>query len=324
MKHEDKIYNTIKNAAHKAESQDFPGMEKVWQRVENQLDHKVLKKETHLWKKIAVAASVLLVATLGYQLLDKDEVPTIQQQEVVIQDTVHSLTTPLQKDAIVQEAVHPIIKKNAEAILEHQTATEDVVVANKAVIVNDATAVAEEKVAMDQEIQEVAKTEVANDTEEFLKAKKASAFNASSASTSLGYTTIRGKEKQEVRARENNPLVVVDGTSITNKDNNSTLKKELSKLNANDVESIQILKEPLYIINGVPYSEAELFGPNPTSPYAPLNAQDIEATTILQGTDATSFYGKKGEKGVVIITTKDGKPAAKKTNKSINILKSKT
>jgi hypothetical protein len=314
MEHEDKIYNTIKNAARKAESQDFPAMEKVWQRVENRLNHKVLKKETHLWKKIAVAASVLLVATLGYQLLDKDEVPTIQQQEVVIQDTVHSFTTPPQEDAIVQEAVHPIIKKDAEAILEHQTAKpQDVAVVNEAITVNDATAVAEEKVAGDQEVQEVAKTEVAHDTENFLRAKRASTVNASPSSTSLGaYTTIRGKQTQKTVARENDPLLVLDGTSITNKDKNSTLKKELSKLNADDVESIQILKEPLYIINGVPYSEAELFGPNPTSPYAPLNAQDIEATTILQGTDATSFYGKKGEKGVVIITTKDGKPAAKK------------
>jgi hypothetical protein len=314
MEHEDKIYNIIKNAAHKAESQDFPAMEKVWQRVENRLDHKVLKKENHLWKKIAVAASVLLVATLGYQLYRKDEVP-IMQKQVVIQDTIHDAITPPQEDAIVQEAVHPTIKKNAEVILKHQTAEpQDVAVVNEAITVNDATVVAEEKTAGDQEAQEVDKAAVADDTEKHLRAKRSGAVNAASTSTSFGgYTTITKKEKQEVEARKNDPLLVVNGTSVTNKDKNSTLKTALSKLDPNDIESIEVLAEPLYIINGVHYSEAELFGPNPTSPYAPLNAQEIEKTTILQGTEATSVYGKKGEKGVVIITTKNEKPAAKKS-----------
>ena len=312
MEHEDKIYNSIRNAAHKAENQDFPAMEKVWQRVENRLDHKVLKKENHLWKKIAVAASVLLVVTLGYQLLRKDEVTSVPQQGVVIQDTIPNFTTSPQQDAIVEEAVHPIIRKNADAILEHQTAKpQDVAVANEAVIVNDATAVAEEKSAGDQEVQEIDKLGRADNTEKYLTAKRSGAVNASSPSTSFG--VYRGKEKQEVEARQNDPLFVVDGKSVTNKDKNSTAKKVLSGLNANDVESIEVLAEPLYIINGTPYSEAELFGPNPTSPYAPLDAQDIETTRILQGTDATSVYGKKGEKGVVIITTKNGKPAVKKS-----------
>ena len=60
------------------------------------------------------------------------------------------------------------------------------------------------------------------------------------------------------------------------------------------------------------YSEEELFGPNPTSPYSPLNKQLIETISILQDEKAVSIYGEKGKNGVVIITTKDGKPAPKK------------
>ena len=86
----------------------------------------------------------------------------------------------------------------------------------------------------------------------------------------------------------------------------------LGKLDANDVESIIVLPDPLYIINGVEYSEVEVFGPNPTSPYSPLNQQEIETISILQKEKATEIYGKKGEKGVVIITTKNGKPKLKK------------
>ena len=79
-----------------------------------------------------------------------------------------------------------------------------------------------------------------------------------------------------------------------------------------NLESLVVLDEPLYIIDGIYYSENDLFGNNPTSPYAPLNKQEIKTITILQDLEATSKYGEKGKKGVVIITTKNGKPALKK------------
>ena len=65
------------------------------------------------------------------------------------------------------------------------------------------------------------------------------------------------------------------------------------------------------LIDGVYYSENDLFGKNPTSPYAPLNKQEIKTITVLQDLEATSKYGEKGKKGVVIITTKYGKPTSK-------------
>jgi hypothetical protein len=64
---EDKLYNKIKHAAENAQQKDFPGMDKVWARVEEKLETNVAKKETSIWKKIAVAASIVLVATIGYQ-----------------------------------------------------------------------------------------------------------------------------------------------------------------------------------------------------------------------------------------------------------------
>ena len=83
---------------------------------------------------------------------------------------------------------------------------------------------------------------------------------------------------------------------------------KVEELNNTEMDSIVYLANPLYIINGNEYTEKELFGPNPTSPYAPLNQQDIISTSIYQGEDATKLYGEKGKKGVVIITTKNGKP----------------
>lgn len=51
-----------------------------------------------------------------------------------------------------------------------------------------------------------------------------------------------------------------------------------------------------------------MFGPKPTSPYTPLDKQDIISLNILLEEEAIKIYGEKGKKGVVIVTTKNGKP----------------
>ncbi|MFV8326202.1 SusC/RagA family TonB-linked outer membrane protein [Flavobacterium sp. ZS1P14] len=71
--------------------------------------------------------------------------------------------------------------------------------------------------------------------------------------------------------------------------------------------------EPLYIIDGVPYS-SEIVGygnttsgvPTPTSPLNSINPGDIESVEVLKDADATAIYGSRGANGVVLITTKKG------------------
>ena len=94
-------------------------------------------------------------------------------------------------------------------------------------------------------------------------------------------------------------MVVIDGKAS---------KKSLTNINPEEIESIVELKEPIYYINGVEYSEESLFGENPTSPYAPLSKQKIDTIVILQPEKAIPIYGEKGKKGVVIITTVGSKP----------------
>jgi TonB-dependent SusC/RagA subfamily outer membrane receptor len=88
--------------------------------------------------------------------------------------------------------------------------------------------------------------------------------------------------------------------------------RKLADVEYDNLETIKVLPDPLYIINGVQYTEQELFGSKPTSPYAPLSKLDIYTISILQEEKATAIYGEKGKKGVVIITTKSGKPEFKK------------
>jgi TonB-linked SusC/RagA family outer membrane protein len=72
--------------------------------------------------------------------------------------------------------------------------------------------------------------------------------------------------------------------------------------------------QPLYIIDGVPYS-SETIGtiatsgtsPTLTSPLNAINPSDIESIEVLKDADATAIYGSRGANGVVLITTKKGK-----------------
>ncbi|MCK0131590.1 SusC/RagA family TonB-linked outer membrane protein [Flavobacteriaceae bacterium F08102] len=73
--------------------------------------------------------------------------------------------------------------------------------------------------------------------------------------------------------------------------------------------------EPLYIIDGVPFSTVSMgsfqtsgsvIPDEGISPLNNLNAADIDHIEILKDADATSIYGSRGANGVVLITTKKG------------------
>lgn len=76
---------------------------------------------------------------------------------------------------------------------------------------------------------------------------------------------------------------------------------------------------PLYIVDGVPYTMDEyltqnsniahggLYGQNPLNFINPL---DIESVDILKDADATAIYGSRGANGVMLITTKKGRSGA--------------
>lgn len=80
---------------------------------------------------------------------------------------------------------------------------------------------------------------------------------------------------------------------------------------------------PLYIIDGVPYSgdpisdrQTSTSIPGDGNPLSSINPADIESLEILKDADATAIYGSRGANGVVLITTKKGK--AGKTSFTVN------
>jgi TonB-linked SusC/RagA family outer membrane protein len=80
--------------------------------------------------------------------------------------------------------------------------------------------------------------------------------------------------------------------------------------------SISASNEPLYVIDGVPISNAateatgvEVGGSQPALPRSPLNLlnpSDIESITILKDASATAIYGSRAANGVILIQTKKG------------------
>lgn len=78
--------------------------------------------------------------------------------------------------------------------------------------------------------------------------------------------------------------------------------------------------DPLYIIDGVPYTSTSMafnitsnaLLANGTSPLNNINPNDIESIEILKDAGATAIYGSRGANGVILITTKKGKSGDEK------------
>jgi len=71
--------------------------------------------------------------------------------------------------------------------------------------------------------------------------------------------------------------------------------------------------DPLIIIDGVPVDQQSgIAGAN--NPLALINPNDIESFNILKDASATAIYGNRATNGVIIITTKRGRPGKLKIN----------
>lgn len=82
--------------------------------------------------------------------------------------------------------------------------------------------------------------------------------------------------------------------------------------------------EPLYIIDGVPFSSEPVgngysmsLTASLTSPLNNINPGDVESIEVLKDADATAIYGSRGANGVVLITTKKGNKGKMRFNGSV-------
>ncbi|MEO5815464.1 MAG: SusC/RagA family TonB-linked outer membrane protein [Gemmatimonadaceae bacterium] len=77
--------------------------------------------------------------------------------------------------------------------------------------------------------------------------------------------------------------------------------------------------QPLFIIDGIPVSNANLSTANSGggrdygSAISDLNMDDVASVTVLKGPNAAALYGSRASNGAVVITTKNGRDQAKGT-----------
>jgi len=283
--HEDRFEQKFRKAAMD-DDRPFESMDKVWSRVESKMDRRRLILQKTLWEQWAIVASVLLIATIGYQVYVTAPAPEsapVKVEPAVITDGQPQPTV-----------ISPEIKPEAEEILQTQIERTPVAAAQESSITPEHNFEIPEEPATVMEAAPVA--------DSAMKENRNIVQGAPMANQVFSARGIkRIADAREEVAKKHDPLYVLDG-KVTTKE-----KAEAAK----DGGTVVKLDDPLYIINGEEYSEKQLFGPEPTSPYAPLDEQDIESISILQGKEATDNYGRKGKKGVVIIITKTGKPKTK-------------
>jgi TonB-dependent starch-binding outer membrane protein SusC len=76
------------------------------------------------------------------------------------------------------------------------------------------------------------------------------------------------------------------------------------------VASITAGGRPLYVVDGIPMSDAILTagqGGQALNTLTDINFNDVESLSVLKDAAATAVYGSRGSNGVVLITTKSGK-----------------
>ena len=316
MNTEDKIYKKIQQASEKGEK-DFLSVDKLWNRVEEKLDTQVIIKKKNTWQKIAVAASIALLGTLIYiftlekeNLTKEQNVPKVDSNEIIvstdsteklIRKVKENVTLETQKDKksnteILSNAYSEFstskIEKQVEASKINLEPSKDVYLNLNSTINN---------------FSNMAST----NNNYILKGKVFDAIEVNM-NQNVNYELKEADKKIEIPT---SPLLVIDGKAIKNKYSNENIEASSEQIKEDeDVETVIVLKEPLYIINGMEYTEESLFGKNPTSPYAPLNKQKIKSVEVLQAPEAQARFGEKGKKGVVIITTKNGKFTKKVLN----------
>lgn len=137
------------------------------------------------------------------------------------------------------------------------------------------------------------------------------------AEKSLGYaaTSVKGDEANNARAASMMTGLQgkVAGLTVSSAGGTGTSQKVFIR----GISSFTGSNQPLYVIDGVPMSNA-FTGNNATNNSVDfgnqaddINPDDIESVTILKSASSTALYGSRAANGVIMITTKRGSNTGK-------------
>jgi TonB-linked SusC/RagA family outer membrane protein len=150
-------------------------------------------------------------------------------------------------------------------------------------------------------------------------------YNTTSRLNTGDVTTVKGEDITEQPVSD--PILALEGrVPGLNIQQTSGAPGAYSTIRIMGQNSILNGNDPLYIVDGVPYSSTSITSPYigggmlgyplsngqnqggaGLSPFNSLNPADIESIEVLKDADATAIYGSRGANGVILITTKKGK-----------------
>jgi TonB-linked SusC/RagA family outer membrane protein len=141
------------------------------------------------------------------------------------------------------------------------------------------------------------------------------------------------KEKEISKSPIDNPLLALQGRVAGVFIEQSTgLAGSGITVRVQGQNSLTRGNDPLYVIDGIPYSSQllpslnSILGGNGNtspvtmgsgSPLSFINPNDIESIDVLKDADATSIYGSRAAAGAILITTKKGRAGETKVNLSL-------
>jgi TonB-linked SusC/RagA family outer membrane protein len=131
-------------------------------------------------------------------------------------------------------------------------------------------------------------------------------------------TTVRGDDIQfsPVNTVENAIQGRTAGVFI--QQNNGKLGQGI-QMRIRGSSSVSASNQPLYIIDGVPVVMDDFsISSASTNPMAQFNFNDVESIQVLKDAAAAAIYGSRAANGVVLITTRQGRPGRTQFNYSFN------
>ncbi len=148
------------------------------------------------------------------------------------------------------------------------------------------------------------------------------------AGRSLGYSVTKVDADEAMQKAEPDLLRSLDGkipgVQITSP---SGVAGSATRITIRGNSSFLGNNQPLYVVDGVPYSNNELATSNQAteaggaygSGLSTLDPNDIESMNVLKGAAAAALYGSRAANGVVVITTKSGAKGKKRNAKGTEV-----
>ena len=148
------------------------------------------------------------------------------------------------------------------------------------------------------------------------------------AERSLGYAVSKVKAEEALQKAEPDMLRSLEGKIPgVNISAPSGMAGSATRITIRGNSSFLGGNEPLYVVDGVPYSNSEIASSNQAtsaggaygSALSTLDPNDIESMNVLKGAAAAALYGSRAANGVVLITTKTGSKSNKVIGKGLEV-----